>query len=259
MKKKKILGLCAATYSLLNFALILMLHIPENIIRKSSIGYDYFRFFFTDAFELLMPLVGSAVLFALLSDERGAAVLKSTLYFSLPRIIYLLPYYYLYATANGNDWQESLGLSFLITVLGVAINFGATFGFAMLMRLISVKAIVSELSDSLPEGKRRDKKSLDALTKKAHAALPERTDERGLFDLSAPATLAVFVSALIAFVYSLGYEIYSIASYLAEWGSFLRSDLIYTVFRLLFVFVMLFLTHICCYFIKNLIGDKNRE
>ena len=257
MNKKKTLRISCAVYSAVNLILILMLHIPENIIRKSSIGYDYFRFFFTDLFELLMPLAGAAVLFALLPKERPAAVFKASLYFSLPRIIHLLPYYYLYATANGNDWQESLCISFLITALGVAINLGATFGFSMLMRLIAVRALVSENSDTLPKSAAQNKENQIELTKKAFEKLPERTYEKGIFDLSAPATLAVFVSALLAFVYSLGYEIYSIVIYLVEWGSFLKSDLIYTVCRLLFVFVMLFVSHISCYFIKNLVGGVN--
>ncbi len=252
MTKKKLLYLISACYCAINLTLLLMFHIPLNVIGESSAAYDYFRYFLTEAFEMLMPAVGAVLLFTLYPDRRASRLLLPTLAFSLPRIVYLLPYYYLYATYSGNDWQESLGISLLITLFGVAINFGATYALALLSRLVAVRALLGEICYGLPESKRCDKESRRALLHEAKTALPERISEKGLFDLSAPATLGVFVTAFAVFLYSLLFEAYEIISFIIEYGSFYSDELIYTVAKLIFIFIMLFVMHICCYFTKNL-------
>ena len=251
MTKRKLLYVLSAGYSVINLSLMLMFHIPMNIIGESSTAYDYFRYFLTEAFEMLMPTVGAALLFALYHERRASELLIPTLAFSLPRVFYLLPYYYLYATFNGNDWQESLGISLLITVLGVAISFGVTYGLSMLIRLVTVRSLASEICDTAEAPKAMDKESRRRLAESARKLLPERVGERGLFDLSAPATLGVFVSAAAVFLYSLLFEIYEIIAFLAEYGSFYAGEIVYTVGKLVFVFCMLFVMHISMYFAKN--------
>lgn len=254
MTKRKLLYILSAGYSVINLSLMLMFHIPLNIIGESSAAYDYFRYFLTEAFEMLMPTVGAALLFALYHERRASELLIPTLAFSLPRVFYLLPYYYLYATFNGNDWQESLGISLLITVLGVAISFGVTYGLSMLIRFVAVRSLASEIGDGIPCAKENDKAIKVELLKKARELLPERVGERGLFDLSAPATLGVFVSAAAVFLYSLLFEIYEITAFLIEYGILYEGELVYTVGKLVFVFCMLFITHTVCYFMKKLPG-----
>ena len=251
MTKRKLLYILSAGYSVINLSLMLMFHIPLNIIGESSTAYDYFRYFLTEAFEMLMPTVGAVLLFALYHERRASELLIPTLAFSLPRVFYLLPYYYLYATFNGNDWQESLGISLLITVLGVAISFGVTYGLSMLTRLVTLRALALEIGDGIPCAKENDKAIKVELLKKARELLPERVGERGLFDLSAPATLGVFVSAAAVFLYSLLFEIYEIIAFLAEYGSFYAGEIVYTIGKLVFVFCMLFVTHISMHFAKN--------
>ena len=181
----------------------------------------------------------------------GAALL------ALPRAIYLLPYYYLYENAYGNDSLESITLSFFITLFGVLILFLHILLVMLLLGFISVRVA--------NHGASKKKTSLTAKEKCAEARikLEEEIAKKGFFDLSVPIVLAVFSVSLLEFLYPLINEIILTVNFFAKYGSSYTTGEIFSIaFAFIFVLAELISLHVLGILVKELslkVKDKNHN
>lgn len=258
---KKLYGISAAVLCAVNLILFLMFYIPIYVLELGSEGWDYFRYFFTEAVEFIIPPLASAVLFFGAVRDGTRSVLLRAAVLSLPRLVYIFPYYYLYETAYGNDWIESIFLSFLISIAGIIVMWLHLIVLLAVIYLTARALIVRELLSALPPLKREkaNKELRLTLNENAVKALPTRLSDKGLFNLTLPCVAGVFAACFLEFIISMLTEIGYIISHLAEYGSFRSSELVYTISKFILIFLLLFTAHALCYGLLKLLTEEKND
>ena len=113
------LGLCAANL-LLFLRFYVTDYLPSVNLLKVADGVYFALYYPAKLIEFCLAPLSAIAVFTLFHGSTKK-ILISSLLLSLPRAVYLIPYYYLYENAYGNDSLESLGLSLFITVGGILI------------------------------------------------------------------------------------------------------------------------------------------
>ena len=223
---------------------------------------EYTRIFLNKLFEFLLPTVAATVLFIGYSDLGLRRTLLRALYFSLPRIVFSLPYYYLYFWVNWYDSIESISLSALVTVFSVAILYGQILLLFWLIRVFARLPILKELKKSLPLNQQSNtpKDALSRLKKDADKSVAESFLDRSIFSFSSPTSLGIFAAAFAGFCINLAREIVDTVTYLIEYaGNYYLEEIIYIVACYLFLLVELFISHAICCLIRNTLTKIENE
>ncbi len=261
MSSKRLYGISAAILCCANLVLYLIFHIPIYVLEVSSEAWDYFRYLFTAAVEFLMPPLAAALIFFGAVRDGAHTVFSRAAVLALPRAIYLLPYYYLYETAYGYSWSESLFLTFAISGLGIIITWlhiTVLFAVAYLTaRRIVVKRLFSELPPINKD--KKNKELMRSLNGKAVTELPHRLGDRGILDLSLPIVAGIFSICFLEFIISAVTELSDVISHLAEYGNFLVGEFVYIMAKFLLIFILLFIAHAICYGLLKRLTKENTE
>ena len=230
---KRWIGIFSVILSLVNLALFLIFFLPYYKYEVESEAWDYCQYFITFAAEFLLPTLAAVTVFYCAEGKNKKSALLPALYLSLPRVIYLLPYYYLYMTAYGNDWLESITLSFLVSVAGLAVMWIRILVFAAVIHYAAI-FVGEKTGEQAPQ-----QKNLTQID------LTERLSSSP-FNLSKPVTAGIFAMAALQFVIYTVTEIIDIVVFLVEidYGTFRPSELIYTISKFTVIFVMLFISHV---------------
>lgn len=216
------------SFLFVRLGLFLLTFIPVYVLELEEIpqAYSYFTMYTTEIADWFLPCV-SAIL--LLCGSVGD--IKSTLLYTLPltltNLIYSIPYYYLIGIVYNLDSIESISLSIGVSVLYLVIFHLHT----LLLYFISKYLLLK-------------KNNGDAIA----------MQESGrAFDLSYPLTLSIFSISAIQFLIHLIGELWDAISYFVEYlGDYRTDDIIYMVFRFLFVLAMMFVSHAVCFKVKKL-------
>ena len=202
--------------SLLSFV---FLYLRFTYIFESEITV-YGSYFIQYLFDAFIPVVITvSLLKARLSQSWGRRFL-SAFKMSVPRVVHLFPYYYLYYMSEGFDSLEALGL-FLIRSLFMLI-------------LFSIECHVYYLVANF-------------FAKRAESADWNfgLSSEMKLFDLSKGIVAAVFTASFLKFVMNLISEGIDVLLYLLDYGEFYStSEIFYVLTKLVLAFAALFLTHV---------------
>lgn len=202
--------------SLLSF---LVFYIPNYIIftmADEPLWLTYFRLFFGEAVDFLVITLSVSFIVFRSSEKFSWRIFPlDALVLAATRCIYNLPYRYLDATANGNDWIESSRLSIGINLATVAFD---TLVF-MLFSYLALK-LISLFS--------------------AHG----KGEDTGILSLGTPEYKALFSVSLLVFIYNVIFEVIDIAVHLVEYGSFRTSELIYVVSKLSLFVILLLVSYI---------------
>lgn len=247
---KRTIWICSAILSLINLALFLIFFLPYYKFDVESVEWDYCQYFLTFAIEFLLPTLSAAAVFKYAYGRSKSSALLPALYLSLPRVIYLFPYYYLYMTAYGNDWIESITLSFFVSLAGLAVTWIRILAFTAVI-YFAAKFVINRKNAVSPEEK--SSLTINALLAGESASSP--------FNLATPLTFGVFAMAALQFLIYTVIEIVDVIVFLAEidYGTFRPSELIYTIAKFSAIFIMLFISHLLSYLlIKKLDGGKNK-
>lgn len=193
-------------------------------------GIEYVRFFADDLIHFLIPALSGAI--ALIGFEYGGA--RSTLVGCIPlaltRLIYTLPYYYLYHVYMGFDSIEALLASLVISVLIAVI----TYLWVLLL------AFVSRLC-------------LKRMCVRVGILPTEALGADALLDMSSPAVASIAAIAFIGFTAELIEEIINTVNYLIEYAdSYRMSEIVYIVICFVFLAAKLIISHLLMSYVRRL-------
>lgn len=260
MNAKKILFTTALSFIFINIVTFCMFYIPNFVVMElSNLIYESLRLltaFLTKFFDFLMPCAAAAVLFALRSKISLKKTLLGALMLSLPRIFYILPYYYLRFWMYGSDSIEAVTFAALVSLFGVAVFFGETFLLLYVIRTFARLPILKELKGKLPLNlqKNTPKNVISELKKTADGVISELAPDRTVFDLSSPITLGVLAASFTEFLISFIFELTDFIGYLMEYvGDYRTGEIIELTAYLVFLAAELLATHAICRLILNFI------
>lgn len=209
-----------------NLVSFLVFYIPNYVMKSEPYALTCFRLFFGEFIAFI--LISLAVTFMYHEYIAGKSLwrmLLSGVALIATNCIYNLPYYYLLETALGNDWIESTLSSLMINLLIITIDLLKL----LLFTLITVKA-------SMLFAKKRSREE--------HSATILSSDGARILALEAPEQKAFFITALCIFVYNVIFEIVDVINHLAQYGSFRSSELIFVVFKFIFLIILLIISYV---------------
>ena len=262
MNFKKTLGLSAICFGGLSLIMFLMFFLPNYVIDGEVGNFGYVIDFFGRLVEFCLPVIGGVICFSISSILGVGAVLCSAAVLSATRILYLLPYYYLYFIAYGYDSIESILLSALVSILGVALEFGLI----LLLCYIARRAAMGGIRRGMSEAELR---SIGRLTKEEEKALLSDKlaeicrSEIGLkymFDITSPVKRGIFFAVIGQFGVSLVQEIVSSLKYLISYAGYYRvEEIVYMMICYLFILFEMILAQVLCCIIKEKICFGSEE
>ena len=262
---KKSISRCFLVYLALYFALFLLFYIPNYVIEDYAylVGdFEYVRLFFSMLFEFTLGASGAVVLFVVLIKRGGvitSRVLSGALAIAAAKIIYSLPYYYLYFLSIGYDSIDGIPLYTLSALLAVIFEWAKLLLFFVIIYFTARRHIMRELILTLPKAhqKKPTEKEKQVLLASADARLAGELTLGGVFNFDAPVTLGIFLASVGQFVYALSVEIKNAVDYLTEFaGNYRTSEIIYMTWCFVFVVAELIISHLVCYYLKNTLAKR---
>lgn len=213
------------TAPLILFILSLVDFLIYYIINLVFWEYDvalYTAYFIGIIFDFAIPIIAAALLF---TKERSIpkSLLFSFLY-SLPRLIYLIPYYYLKYVYDIYDSIEAITIAIPLSLLVVIVLTLKVFLFYLLIKLFI----------------KRKQKSAEEL-------LPA-----GIFELDNPLIFGILISAFISFSVNVGFEIYDTVLFFIDAGmSYKSGEIIFIATSYAILVIAFILTHISASFLAS--------
>ena len=266
MTNKKTYSITALSFILMNIVAFCLFYIPNFlIIDLSDTAYEIWRLitaFATKFSDFLLPVVSATVL--LLGYER-LGTKKTLLYalvFSVPRIFYILPYYYLQFWIYGYDSIEAISFSALASLLGIAVFFGESVLLLYVIRIFARLPILKELKKDLPVNLRTNtpKDVMTNLKRTADGLIMSSASESRVFDLDSPIIFGILAAAFAEFCISLIFELWDFVGYLIEYaGDYRIGEIAELTAYLVFLAIELLATHAICCFIKNYTVKKRKD
>ena len=262
MNSKKICLITAISFAFVNLLAFCIFYIPNYVLMLNVEWVEYTRVFLNKFFEYLLPVVAATVLFIGYTRDGLKKTFIRAIYFSLPRIVYLFPYYYLYYILNWNDSIESISLSALVTLFGVALFYGQIILLFWIIRVFARLPIIRELKIALPinQQKAPPKEILAELRSSADKRVCSSLSEKSIFNFSCPASLGIFAASFASFCINLVREIIGTVDYLIEYaGDYYLEEIFYITACYLFLLVELLASHAICCLIRNLFNVEKRS
>ena len=265
-KSSKINILSMAAFALINLLSISLLLISRFVFNANAAFdttvFNYAEIFINRFIEFaLVPIAATIIYIGGANGTKKSAIVRAIL-FSLPRTIYLIPYYYCYYRAELYDTAESLVLSSIVTFFGVLLMFVQILIFHAVFIVATGIIIKRQLIRDLPPACRNDmpKNLNELINEKTKENLKFIPENRGVFDFNIPVTVGIFATVFLQFVISLLSEISTTASFLvSSSGNYGVDDIIYMTFSYVFILLELLSVHIICYSLKNLITKSQSE
>ncbi len=228
---KKIVYLIPAALSLTQF---LIFYIPEIYKYSAPEWLLYLSLFLRMALGAIIPTVSAFALFVLSQRSTSAQMSLKAIMLTLPRLIYLLPYNYLYYAAVGYDFLESVLFCFIKCLFFVILYSLEIFLYSFIAR-------------------RFYRKSEKKLGRKASFF-----DESQMFDFALPAHIALFAISFSRFCVDFIIELYYLINYVIEYADSYRLGEIYFIIgKFLFILLLMFLTYFISIFMKRKMEKSN--
>ena len=254
MNLKKTVGISAICFGGFSLLIFLMFFLPNYVISGEVGNFGYVIDFFGRLVEFCLPVVGGVICLCISVFFGRGAVLSSCAILSATRALYLLPYYYLYFIAYGYDSIESILLSAVVTILGVALEFGLMLLLCYVARASAMRGIRKGMTDA-------EARSFSRLTKdegnrlmadKLADILCGRMGLKYMFDLACPIKRGIFFAVICQFAVSLVQEVARTLNYLISYAGYYRVDeIIYMMISYIFILFEMILAQVLCCIIKE--------
>lgn len=226
-------------FSLANIAVFALYYIFSYVVTAPNDLVVYLIHFVTNAASLLIPLSAVAVLLVKRTYVSRSSLLISAIPFALCKILYLVPYYYMFFIYSGYDSVESLAMGAIWSIPEMLVQY-----------LLTVLAVLGMRKISEFIGKRS-----------GNNASPESLlAERGVLNLDNPTTFSILCISICTFVYLLVVEIINAISYFIEYaGSYRIDEILYIAVSFIYDVLMLLIVHTVMCIIKNAIISKRLD
>lgn len=245
-----------------NLLLFLLFYIPRYVLFVENDAWYYFYTFFTRLIEFLLPTLSATLLFVKSTEQSTGRLFVYGAWFTIPRFIYYFPYYYLYETAYGSDWIESILYSLLTNLVLLPIYFLHIMGLYFIMSLFARRTVKREVIAKNPQyGKADLSRREDArLGEMVRLRLYDDMAREGMFNFDLTASFSILLGCIAEFVYRLIFECVDAVGYLIEYaGSYRTREIIYMVCSFTFILVELVAAYIIAYLFKRLLTLPQTE
>lgn len=224
----KIAGILAA----FNLAAFLIFYLFNY--HTDSMALFYISYYLIEFFNFLLPLAVAVAVFHAFTSGGFKSAFVCAIFFSMSKIIYLLPTGYLNFMSAGYISSDAILLSLLEALLYSALLYCISVLLFLLMLFATGK--FAKIDCKNPE------------------AIKKEGAKRGFFDFSIPIALSFFSCALVPFVISLVKEVIDTVTFLLNYsGTYRLSEILYILMRFVFILVYLFASHVICIGFKNLL------
>ena len=241
---KLLFWICCAVY----LAVFLLFYtpnymIPELVTEMSGVGLDLY-FAIKSGVELisnmLCPLVCGAFLF-LCMGSVGKSLLGG-ITFTVPSLIYSLPYCYLYALSLGYDSVEATLISFGLCAVGGIVSWAHVIAVYFICRSIARKDADLLLRQNEPTlyraAKNPNRKA--NISSRISEMLESDVANAKIFDFHSPVIWAVLLASIAELCLFTAIELVSTVSFMiAVDGLFVESEIITIIGTYLFLFIMM--------------------
>lgn len=262
--RERLYDIATMLFALTNVIAFFIFYIPSEVLYDAGtlrlISKYLIRFI-----EITMPPVAAMLLYLGGASEAWGASFLRGIPFAMPRMLYLIPYYFVYFTNRGYSETTIVPSAVGMGLIGALVFFLQMMLLCKILRTSTRLTIKKSLKDDLPAMYRKSmpRELKDMLDGKAAEQLREIPEKPGVFDFSAPVTVGIFSASFGQFIISMLYEGFNALKYLVtQVGSYDLAEMLYILSRFLFVIIQLFVVHIICYGLKNKIlkrGIKNEN
>ena len=259
---KRFFGIASALAILVNLILFLIFYIPNYILEADSTARDYASYFFTRLVEFILPTLSAVLIFIDSVGKSPRSALIGAIWLSLPRFIYLFPYYYLYETAYGSDWIESILISLLINLLIISIYWLHVVLIYLVILYSSQRLIKREIIGEYPKSyaEKIPDSALTEFNKRVSDRMLSEVRRDGIFNFDLTVTFAIMLGCIAEFVYRFVLECVDAISYLAEYaGTYRSEEIVYMIFSFAFIVLEVIIAHLLCCLTKKLVIKKCTE
>ena len=268
-KSKKIILTAAMSSVLLHLVIFLMYFIPYYVMESdiSSQGleiYEYVRTFVSRFLEFSIPAVACAVVYFSDSSQKGGKAVLKCLYVVLGRLVYLLPYYYLWfmEISGGADSVEAIIMASLSSIFDLIFFWAYTVILYVLLRFVAKRIEYRKALNALTP-QIREKLTKDDTNKlliSAKAKIDAYPEQSGVFDFSNALCAGLFATAFIQFLVCFVQEAITTVDYLKSYaGNYRAGEILYMIFSFLFIFASMLLTHMINYKLATALREKEVE
>lgn len=228
--KNKLAYILVAIMAGVNILRFLLYYLSTYILESAALVY--ISSYFSEVTYMLLPLITAAfILRSYMKSGFGKAMLYA-LPFCVTEILYLFPYRAFELAYEGYEITATLLFAILITLITVILNYAKTL--FLLFIIIFLTRIFAK-----PKSKRKND-------------LNDSLADCGAFDFSNPETKGIFAASLNVFILSLISEIIDTVSFLLSYsGTYRTGEILYILFRYVFILAMLIISHALAYYIKK--------
>lgn len=184
-----------------------------NLLFWESDAAVYTAYFVGRFFEFAIPIFAAALMLTRIQSTSKS--LLTALIFALPRLVYLIPYYYLDYVYDIYDSKEAILLSLATSAVVIIV---------VALKILLLHAIMRLFL--------------------RRAGIVEPTFPIRPLDLDSPATFGILIASLLVFLIELGLEIYDTVLFFIEAGTHYRTgEIISIVGSYVFLIAAFILTH----------------
>ena len=221
----------SATYILAFLLRLLSVYIAEYAF------VSYLSFYFYEIASSVLPLIASVSLFITYTERGMNKSLLRILFFVLTGLLYCAPTYAVDYAISG----ETVGYTVLITALKSLFSLVLDY-----LKYTVIFLVILFITRKIATAKKYNGYSVEK------ALLNDSP-----FDFSEPLNVAFFAGCLVIFVYNLVTEIIDTVNFIAEYsGIYQAGEIIYIIFRYIYILALLFLTQILIFLYKKIADFK---
>ena len=228
--KNKLTYIFLAVAAGVNILRFLLYYISTYITESAAM--IYISSYFSEITYMLFPLITAAFIHSTYKKHSFGKAMLLAIPFSLVEILYLFPYRACELAYDGYEITVTLLFAILIALITVILNYAKAL--FLLFIIIFLTRIFAK-----PKSKRKND-------------LNDSLADCGAFDFSNPETKGIFAASLNVFILSLISEIIDTVSFLLSYsGTYRTGEILYILFRYVFILAMLIISHALAYYIKK--------
>ena len=256
-EKKKFALWFVLALMLLHLVNFLVYYLP-NYVTGGDAAVGYIISFTDRAFSVIIPALISTVAFQMPDGQNIKRAAVRILIFSLPSVIYDLPYYYLYTLRLGEDSVTGLFWGLGAAAVLAALGMLRSLLLYLLCRAMARSTVADEVREKYPIFRGGVPKArVERWKGLVGEAVEARRDAGGAFSLDEPIPFGILGISVGQFLIMLGAELYTVVDYLVSFaGSYRQNEILLMTVTLLFIVAMLFVCQLICHGAARLMRKK---
>ena len=228
--KNKLTYIFLAVAAGVNILRFLLYYISTYITESAAM--IYISSYFSEITYMLFPLITAAFIHSTYKKHSFGKAMLLAIPFSLAEILYLFPYRAFELAYDGYEITVTLLFAILIALITVILNYA---------KALFILFIIIFLPRIFAKQKGKTKFHVKG-----------ELSDGGAFDFSNPEAKGIFGASLTVFIFAVISEIIDTVGFLLNYsGTYRASEILYILFRYIFILAMLIISHATAYYAKK--------